>query len=301
MLCKKPFMAGAISFGCGQCLHCRISRARQWQYRQILESLCHDHNCFVTLTYDREHIRGDWSLDPRHVQLFLKRLRKAFAGRVVRYYLVGEYGEKNGRPHYHVNLFGLSEASSSNGKPFAILDPCARGPNVVGGIVSDCWGMGGVHVGEFNSSTAGYCCGYITKFLGDRSRGVVWNTPEFARSSRRPGLGANAAKIIGGSLVKSRDYTIKDRDIPHELRFGGKKFALGRYLLSKIREEVGFAPDHAKKFRDMVTYEKSQEMRDLCVSDEGIQTFRAAYLQASYQARLSQEARHNIWRSRKSL
>lgn len=294
-------MAGAISFGCGQCLHCRISRARQWQYRQVLESLTHDYNCFITLTYDRKHIPGNWSLSPRDVQLFLKRLRKAVSPAPVRYYAVGEYGEGGGRPHYHVNLFGLSEAVSVHGRPFAVLDPMARGPNVISGVLHNAWQLGGVHLGEFNWKTAGYCCGYITKSLSDRSRGVVWNTPEFARMSNRPGLGASAAKIIGAGLLKSKDYTIKDRDVPAELRFAGRKWALGRYLLRKLREEVGFADDYAKKFRDALTYEKSVEMQDLLVPEEGIHTFRQAYLKASTQARLSQEAKHNIYRKASSL
>lgn len=301
MLCKKPYMAGAISFGCGQCLHCRISRARQWQYRQILESFTHDFNCFVTLTYDRQHIRGDWSLDPRHVQLFLKRLRKACAPFKLRYYLVGEYGDENLRPHYHLNLFGLSEAVSIDGRPFAVVDYSARGPNVTGGILRDVWGMGGVHLGEFNHKTAGYCCGYITKSLSDRAIGRVWNRDEFARVSNRPGLGADAVKIIGASLVRRSNHTLLERDVPNELRFGGRKFALGRYLLGKLREEVGFAEDYSKKYRDRLTYEKSLEVSSMLVPDEGIQTFRQAYLKASEQARASQEARHNIYRKVGSL
>lgn len=304
LLCKKPFMAGAISFGCGQCLHCRISRARQWQYRQILESLTHDFNCFITLTYDNRHVRGDWALDPSHVQLFFKRLRKAIAPIKLRYYCVGEYGEDRSRPHYHVNLFGLSEAVSIHGKPFAVLDPVSTGqsrPNVIGGHLFDTWKLGRIHLGEFNWKTAGYCCGYITKHLQDRANQKEWNYPEFARMSNRPGLGFPAVRIIGASLNAKRDHTVRERDVPNELRFGGRKFSLGRYLLAKLRDEVGFASDYSKKFRDAKSYEQSLEMSSLLVPDEGIQTFRQAYLKASTQARLSQEARYNIYRKSGTL
>lgn len=297
MLCKSPYMAGAIAFGCGQCLHCRISRARLWQYRQVLESFCHPFNCFVTLTYDDQHLPGSASLEPRDLQLFLKRLRAAVAPHRVRFFAVGEYGEKNRRPHYHLSLFGLSEAVVVHGKPCAVVDH--RGL-VTSGWFHDCWGRGGVHLGEFNWKTAGYTCGYITKFLGDRAKGIKFAVPEFSRMSLRPGIGGLATRIIASSLV-GNNQALKGRDVPGELRFGGRKFQLGRYLLKRLRNECGFAPDYSKKFRDEVTLEQSREMCALLASDESVSTFKEAYLKASRQARLSQEARSKIYRKSGSL
>ena len=39
------------------------------------------------------------------VQKFLKRLRKAYRGKL-RYFVAGEYGEQTARPHYHMILYG---------------------------------------------------------------------------------------------------------------------------------------------------------------------------------------------------
>ena len=61
-------------------------------------------NSFVTLTYDDEHLPGDQCLDHRDFQLFMKRLRKRFPSR---FFMCGEYGGLNGRPHYHSILFGV--------------------------------------------------------------------------------------------------------------------------------------------------------------------------------------------------
>ena len=45
------------------------------------------------------------SLNYRHFQLFMKRLRKEFAPNNIRFYMCGEYGEDFSRPHFHALLF----------------------------------------------------------------------------------------------------------------------------------------------------------------------------------------------------
>ena len=111
MVCKKPFRQGLMEFGCGQCIPCRIGKRRLWTHRILLESFTHDYNSFVTLTYDESHLPEDGGLNHGHVQKFLKLLRKKVAPAKVRYFVVGEYGEKSGRPHYHLALFGFPRGS----------------------------------------------------------------------------------------------------------------------------------------------------------------------------------------------
>lgn len=61
---------------------------------------------FVTLTYRPEKIPDNGTLFPRDFTLFMKKLRQARRGRRISYYVAGEYGEKEGRPHYHAVVFG---------------------------------------------------------------------------------------------------------------------------------------------------------------------------------------------------
>lgn len=67
-----------IEIPCGQCIGCRLERSRQWAMRCVHEASLHDDNCFVTLTYNDQHIPSDAGLRHRDYQLFMKRLRKAY-------------------------------------------------------------------------------------------------------------------------------------------------------------------------------------------------------------------------------
>ena len=49
----------------------------------------------------------DFSVRKDVMQRFMKRLRMKI-GVPVRYLLCGEYGEKRGRPHFHILLFGYA-------------------------------------------------------------------------------------------------------------------------------------------------------------------------------------------------
>ena len=67
----------------------------------------HTSNCFITLTYAPEHCPKDMSLNYEDFQLFMKRLRKRYTGKTIRFYMAGEYGESFDRPHYHACIFGF--------------------------------------------------------------------------------------------------------------------------------------------------------------------------------------------------
>lgn len=285
MLCKKPFMAGTIPFGCGQCLPCRINRSRQWAWRQFLESLCHDANCFITLTYDPEHLPRDGSLEPEVVRLFLMRLRKQIYPVRVRYFLVGEYGEQSYRPHYHLSLFGLCGHSVVGGESFE-------------SVVRRCWGFGFTCVAEFNELTAQYVAGYVVKKLRDRRDvRLADKVPEFARMSRRPGLGAGAMELIASRLNETA-FDWGSGDVPRELRVGKRRIPLGRYLLARLREEVGFSAEYSKEVRDRTSMERSVDMLALYARHEGASSFKKAYLEEIGQRLLQVESRSLLFKKR---
>lgn len=94
-----------IDVPCGKCEACLSLKRQQWFFRLYYEREHSKNSYFIGLTYDDEHLPKDLRLNKRDVQLFLKRLRKHIQPYKIRYFLVGEYGEDFGRPHYHLILF----------------------------------------------------------------------------------------------------------------------------------------------------------------------------------------------------
>lgn len=279
-------MAGRIPYGCGQCLACRIQRRRIWQWRQYLESLCHDENTFVTLTYDQEHLPADGSLCPEHLRLFLHSLRSRLRplGVKVRYFGVGEYGEETIRPHYHLSLFGVGVVHSA--------------------LVDASWGRGFVQVAEFNETTAQYVAGYVVKKLSDfRSGSLSGLFPEFARMSLRPGIGAPAMRIVAESLQSSdgKLYLRSQGDVPYRLKIGKRHFPLGRYLRQVLRKEVGLTDEEVQKVKDKFSLEKSMEMWALLEASDTAETITQAYQESIVQKVRNMEARSKVYKQRRTL
>lgn len=102
-----------LSLPCGQCIGCRLKYSAQWAARCFHESTMHEDNCFLTLTFDDEHLPE--SISVRDCQLFVKRLRKFASPEKLRYAYCGEYGELFLRPHYHVLVLVLISRISTYG------------------------------------------------------------------------------------------------------------------------------------------------------------------------------------------
>lgn len=179
--------------------------------------MLHDQSCFVTLTYAPENVPEHGTLKKRHVQLFMKRLRK-YSGRRMRFFACGEYGEQTGRPHYHVVLFGFDFED----KAFWTK----RGAHRVwrSELLEKCWPLGHSEIGSLNAESVKYVAGYVTKKWSvvpqdyevlDMATGeVVEKEREFALMSRRPGIGRFFYDQYKEQLA--RDGTVIDNG--HEVR-----------------------------------------------------------------------------------
>lgn len=299
MLCKKPFMAGTTPFGCGQCLPCRINRARQWTWRQYLESLGHEDNAFITLTYATEHLPPSLSLDPQHLTLWLKRLRKAVYPRTFRYFAVGEYGDQTSRPHYHLSLFGLA----------GLTTPIGRTKVAHAGIsetIWRTWGLGRTDTQPFNETTAQYVCGYVVKKLTRKDDPRLnGRRPEFATMSRRPGLGAYASQEIAHTLLTHGSaYLTENGDVPTTLRIGPKTVPLSRYMLQKLREGVGYTPEQIAEIKQKRGHESGLELLSLfqtALNNKTALTSKEVYLTNASQRIAQVETKHKIWKKRTSI
>lgn len=205
---------GDIKLPCGMCIGCRADRVAEWRLRVMHEASMWPENCFVTLTYGRDKLPPDGSLCHRDFQLFMKRLRKCFGE--VRFFMCGEYGPLNMRPHYHACLFNVSfqgdrvpSGKSASGQVFY------NSP-----LLEKLWKFGRVSVQDLNAQTAGYCAGYIMKkplgILTDAQRagyitedGVI-RRPEYAAMSLKPGIGATWYAKYGSSDVHRHDFGVLD-------------------------------------------------------------------------------------------
>lgn len=174
-----------VEVPCGQCIGCRLERSRQWAIRCMHEASLYDDNCFITLTYDDAHLPSDGSVDVEHFQKFMKRLRKYFSDRSIRFFHCGEYGDEGGRPHYHACLFNLDFPDKKL--------HCVQNDNKLytSNILSKLWPFGYSLIGSVTFESAAYVARYITKKVTGESSEDHYQgrKPEYVTMSRRPGLG----------------------------------------------------------------------------------------------------------------
>lgn len=204
-MCLYPKYIKGQYFACRKCIECRILYSSQWAFRCMLEAKQYADNCFITLTYNNEHLPANGSLCKKDLQKFFKRLRKVLDEKYnthIRYFACGEYGSKYKRPHYHCIVFGW--------KPFDLeyLTTTKKGEKIYRSrFLEQVWSivhkknkkktyesLGFVSVGELNYNSAKYTAKYLQKPVPDN---LPLEKP-FILSSRRPGIGFDS---INGDMV----------------------------------------------------------------------------------------------------
>lgn len=159
------------------------------------EASLYEDNCFLTLTYNEENLPEDKSLEIRHVQLFIKKLRDRIKPRKLRMFYCGEYGEEMDRPHYHMIMFNYDFEDKQYFKKNNNGDKIYTSK-----LLDEIWSYGYCTIGAVTFESAGYCARYtVKKITGEKAQEHYkrqdsegrdyWLTPEFAHMSRRPGVG----------------------------------------------------------------------------------------------------------------
>lgn len=179
---SSAFMRNArfLEVPCGKCVACQTAQAKAWALRCSLELQQHDSAVFTTLTYEEKH--RPVTLTRRHIQLWLKRLRRNTTT-PIRFFASGEYGETTGRPHYHAILYGMDESGANS--------------------IEDAWALGHCKTDPITPARIAYTAGYTAKKSGwyqlqkeervNPETGEVYTwQPPFIQMSRRPGIGAHA-------------------------------------------------------------------------------------------------------------
>ena len=188
--CDRP---DAIEVPCyNYCMGCKITRANDWAVKAHCEMRYQgEQNCFMlNLSYSDKHLPKGRTLCERDVQLFLKRLRKHYSERKIRYLYCGEYGTRKGRPHYHMIIFGMRIYWE-----FCEFHHYSKGnrdyPMYVHHYIEKLWGKGETFVGRATYQSARYIAKYTTKAVyGPESEDVYRNKERpFIRASQSPALG----------------------------------------------------------------------------------------------------------------
>lgn len=190
----------------------------------------HEDSIFLTLTYDDEHLPVDGGLDHTHWQLFAKKARRRFGP--FRFFMCGEYGETNKRPHFHAICLGIRVGDALRANGVLSARPLWQSPTI-----DQCWGRGRAVFGAVSYESARYCAAYVVKKRGadsDDYQRVRWDTgeivqvrPEYAKMSLRPGIGAEWLRRYWPEVYASGHKGV---------HVGSKKQPPPRYFTEKMKE-----------------------------------------------------------------
>lgn len=195
---------------CGKCVQCLSRRRQEWSVRLLHELRVSSSAHFITLTYDEKNMPYGIlpTLVKRDFQLFMKRLRDRTENKV-RYYAVGEYGEKSGRPHYHAIIFNLAVDEIDT---FEMVDGA--------------WHFGMIYIGAVTPASIGY----VTKYLINNFEDKGAREKPFSIMSRRPGIGDQYVE-------RYRSYHEKDVNRNYIVLPGGNKTRMPRYYRDRLYNE----------------------------------------------------------------
>lgn len=190
-----------IEVPCGKCLSCKKDRLNGWRLRLNAECQRYSNSHFITLTFDDFFLRKFGKHPNKAVRLFLDRLRKR-CGNGIRHFIIGEYGERKQRFHYHGILFNC--------------------PKINADELQKVWKYGFVFLGYVNENTANYVCKYLTK--DDKNPNSLVKLPRII-----------ASHGIGESFVEENKDSPMVRNLkPYLTLNNGGKLKLPRYIVDKL-------------------------------------------------------------------
>lgn len=164
-----PRPEGSKVLPCKVCIGCRLQKSHNWAVRLTHEAKSWPDACFLTLTYSDDFlpqtIHGEMTLKKSHLRTFFNDLRGRLSyrsdnERKIKFFAVGEYGDLNGRPHYHAALFGLgsSECGAVGTRPARSGAPQFELP-----VINEVWKYGDHTVAALTFESAAYVARYALK------------------------------------------------------------------------------------------------------------------------------------------
>lgn len=254
-------------------------------------------NVFVTLTYRDEKMpwtsadgMGAPTLAPSDTQLFMKRLNKEAKARFgwqQRFFLVGEYGDRTWRPHYHAAFFNFPACARGNTKQSLsgryLWEECCSVCRMVGSR----WQLGDVGIGKLDQARARYLGGYVVKKMTRKEDARLdGRHPEFSRQSR--GGSRKGSHGIGASVVPHMAKTFlayqsgDEVDVPGTLtRAGGRHVPMGSYLRKKFRSACLVTDEVKENAARQAWGETVLPLLEMAQKDEEAPTLRAQFRKAN--------------------
>ena len=220
---SRPTGHEKVQVPCSECWQCIKGRINDYVGRSLAETAVSNATAFLTLTYGKTSCGSDTIVNKKHFQLFMKKLRiLGHRGKnkfKVRYLVVGEYGERNGRAHFHALLFFKGTAPSwPERENFHDLD---------------IWPHGHLWCEWSNSEAA---VRYVVNYIREQKTGHSWFS-----QSRQPMLGwdwfvARAeANILAGVWPRSCEYVPPGAETTAKFLMGPK---LRKHLVMRYCQEL---------------------------------------------------------------
>lgn len=150
----------------------------------------------------------------------------------LKYYMCGEYGEENARPHYHAILFGIDFSDKE-------LWKIVNGQRIyVSAVLQKLWPYGFSTIGSVTFESAAYVSRYIMKkqygdiaeehytCIDQETGEIIPKKPEYQASSNR--------KAIGRTWFEKYWQEAYPKDY---VTFQGRKFGLPKYYDKLLKEK----------------------------------------------------------------
>lgn len=177
---------------CGKCSECLNAKSKIYALRCLMEARSRDDVCSLILTYDHDHL-GDNVLNYDHVRVFFKRLRRyveyRYGKKDLKFFTTGEYGDKKGRMHWHMMIFGWKP--DKDREEFEVyLSGKTKQPRNKSLKLQKLWEQGYVDVTDFDETHAFYIARYVQKkFVQGSDLDSTIKQPIKEKKYCSPGLG----------------------------------------------------------------------------------------------------------------
>jgi len=209
-MCLTPIVVNKRTVPCGNCADCRQAHRRAWAFRLDYEALNSANSLFLTLTYDDDHLLFSDSDSPvlnyADLRNYFKLLRKEGSVKF-RYFAVGEYGEKFGRPHFHILIFSKNIIKNDE-------------------VFREKWKAGNTHIRPADFANIRYCLKDMLKFRGEFNH---------LEKEYRPQI--RVSKGLGIDYIDTRKHyhMLNANEIPKGIPpFGKPSSMLPRYYRNKL-------------------------------------------------------------------